>query len=64
MIAITAIGALAWLAGLAAMLRAGREWRESSQLAAERFDLEVHRSPGTIVGEAEVEGHPEELRRS
>jgi hypothetical protein len=60
-IAITAIGAVAWLAGLAAMLRAGREWRESSLPTTERFDLEGDRPPGTIVGEAEVEGHPEEL---
>jgi hypothetical protein len=60
-IAITTVGAVAWLAGLFAMLRAERDWRESSSLASERFELEGDRSPGTIVGEAEVEGHPEEL---
>ena len=39
-VGITAIGAVAWLAGLAAMLRAERDWRESSREAAERFDAE------------------------
>jgi hypothetical protein len=60
-IAITAVGALAWLAGLTSVLRASRERRESALRAAERFDIREGSAPGTIVGEAEVEGQPEEL---
>ena len=33
----------------------------SAQQAAERFDIEEATAAGTIVGEAEVAGHPEEL---
>ena len=60
-IAITSVGALAWLAGLTVVLRASRERRESARRAAERFSVEGEVAPGTIVGEAEVEGQPEEL---
>jgi hypothetical protein len=60
-VAITAIGAVVWLAGLATVLKAARERRESAREAAERFDIEENSAPGTIVGEAEVEGTPEEL---
>ena len=60
-IAITAVGALAWLAGLTVTLRASRERQESARLAAERFSVEGEPGPGTIVGEADVEGRPEEL---
>jgi hypothetical protein len=60
-VAITAIGAVVWLAALASMLRAARELRESARQASERFDIEEKFAPGTISGEAEVEGQPEEL---
>jgi hypothetical protein len=60
-IAITTIGAVAWLAGLAVMLRATRQREARAQQAAERFDIEGEAAAGTIVGEAEVEGQPEEL---
>jgi hypothetical protein len=60
-IAITSVGGLVWLAGLTAVLRASREHRQSSLLATERFEATEEASPGTIVGEAEVEGQPEEL---
>jgi hypothetical protein len=59
--AITAVGAVVWMAALASVLRARRELQESSRQAAERFDIEESLAPGTIVGEAEVEGQPEEL---
>jgi hypothetical protein len=60
-IAITAVGALAWLAGLTVVLRASRERQQSALRAAERFSVEGEFAPGTIIGETEVEGHPEEL---
>ena len=60
-VAITAVGAVAWVAGLTAVLRASRERRRSARQAAERFELEGDFAPGTIVGEAEVEGQAEEL---
>lgn len=60
-IAVTAVGTLAWLAGLTAMIRAGRDRRESARVAAERFSAEGEPGRGTIVGEAEVDGQPEEL---
>jgi hypothetical protein len=60
-IAIATIGAVAWLAGLATMHRATQERRMRAQEAAERFDVEDQAAEGTIVGEAEVKGHPEEL---
>ncbi len=60
-IAIAAVGAVAWLSGLAFMIRVTREHRASAQQAAERFDIEDGAVAGTIVGEAEVAGHPEEL---
>jgi hypothetical protein len=60
-IAITSVGVLAWLAGLTAVLRASRERQQSALRAAERFDIHEGAAPGTIVGEAEVEGQPEEL---
>src|SRR5947209_7184985 len=60
-VATTAIGLVAWLAGLAAMLRAAREWREATLADADRFDPEADRSPGMVVGGDEVDGHPEDL---
>jgi hypothetical protein len=60
-IAITSVGVLAWLAGLTTVLRASRERKESALRASERFDINEGSAPGTIVGEAEVEGQPEEL---
>ncbi len=60
-IAITAVGTVAWLAALAVMLRASRVGNESSRQAAERFEIEGDFPVGTIVGEAEVDGQPEAL---
>jgi hypothetical protein len=60
-VAITAVGAVVWLAAMASVLRAARERRESAQQATERFEIEADLAPETIVGEAEVEGQPEEL---
>jgi hypothetical protein len=60
-IAGAAVGVVAWLAGLAFMLRATRERQAWAQEAAERFEVEDEAARGTIVGEASVEGQPEEL---
>jgi hypothetical protein len=59
--AITAVGAVVWLAALASVLRETRARRESAEQATDRFEIESDLAPGTIVGEAEVEGQPEEL---
>ena len=61
MIAITAVGAVVWLAGLAVMARATRELRARAQDAAARFDIEERSAAGTLVGEGEVDGRPEDL---
>ena len=60
-VAITGVGALIWLLGLMTVVRASRERRESARRAVERFEVDEGRAPGTIVGEAEVEGDPEAL---
>jgi hypothetical protein len=60
-IAMTAVGAVVWLAGLAVMARATRELRARAQDAAARFDIEERSAAGTLVGEGEVDGRPEEL---
>ena len=60
-IAIASIGAVAWLAGLVVLLRATHERRERAREAVERFDVSSESAEGTIVGEAEVDGTPEEL---
>jgi hypothetical protein len=60
-IAITAVGAVVWLAGLAVMARATRELRARAQDAAARFDIEERSAAGTLVGEGEVDGRPEDL---
>ncbi len=60
-IALTAVGAVVWLAGLAVMARATRELRARAQEAATRFDIEERSAVGTLVGEGEVDGRPEEL---
>ena len=60
-IAIAAVGAIAWLAGLSVMARATRDRRARAEEAAERFEIAEPAAAGTIVGEVEVEGRPEEL---
>jgi len=60
-IAIATVGAIAWLAGLSVMARATCDRRARAQEAAARFDIEDAASGATIVGEADVEGRPEEL---
>src|SRR5438132_1606558 len=60
-VAITAVGAVAWLAGLGYLLRTTRERQGRAQEANERFEVEGKTAAGTIVGEAEVEGQPEDL---
>jgi hypothetical protein len=60
-IGIAAVGTIAWLAGLSVMARATRERRARAEEAAARFDVEDATAGGTIVGEAEVEGRPEQL---
>jgi hypothetical protein len=60
-VAIVAVGAIAWLAGLAVMARATRDRQARVQEAAARFDIEDTAAGGTIVGEAQVDGRPEEL---
>jgi hypothetical protein len=60
-IGITAVGAIAWLAGLAVMSRASRERRVRAEEAAARFEVEDAAAAGTVFGEAEVAGRPEEL---
>ncbi|WP_435007244.1 hypothetical protein P12x_004586 [Tundrisphaera lichenicola] len=60
-IGVTAVGAFAWLAGLIAMLRAERDWRKSSRMPSQRFGIEDVPDPGSIVGEVEIDGNPEEL---
>ncbi len=60
-IGITAVGAVAWLAGVTVMLRATRERQAGASEAAEHFDVEGARPAGAIVGEADVEGQPEAL---
>jgi hypothetical protein len=60
-IAIAAVGAVAWLAGASAMARATRDRRARAEEAAARFDVEDAEAAGTIVGESEVEGRPEEV---
>jgi hypothetical protein len=61
MIALTTVGVVAWLTGLTVMLRTTRERQARAQEAAERFAIEGEPAAGTIVGEAEVKGQPEEL---
>jgi hypothetical protein len=60
-IALTTVGAVVWLAGLAVMARATRELRARAQDAAARFDIEERSAAGTLVGEGEVDGRPEDL---
>jgi hypothetical protein len=60
-IGIAVVGVIAWLAGLSVMARAVRERRARAEQAATRFDVEEAAAGGTIVGEAEVDGRPEEL---
>ena len=60
-IGITAVGAVAWLAGLSVMIRTTRERRAGTGDSAESFDAEGARPPGTIVGRADIDGQPESL---
>jgi hypothetical protein len=60
-VAITAVGAVAWLAALTVMLRATRERQARAGESAEHYELEGPPPPGTIVGSAEVEGQPDVL---
>jgi len=60
-IGIASAGAIVWMAALAAMIRASRERQARIQLAGERFDIDGPNSGGTIVGEVEVQGRPEDL---
>jgi hypothetical protein len=57
-IALTAVGVVAWLAGLTVMLRATRERRARADDSVDQYDMEGPPSPGTITGRAEVEGEP------
>jgi hypothetical protein len=60
-IAITAVGAVAWLAGLVVMLRASRERVARANESAEQYTLEGPSPPGTIIGSAEISGSSEAL---
>ena len=60
-IAIAAVGAIVWLAGLSVMARATRDRRARAQEAAARFEIEDAAAGGTIVGDTDVRGRPEEL---
>jgi hypothetical protein len=60
-IAIAAIGAVAWLAAVSVMLRLTREQRTRAVEGTQTFDIESTSGPGAIVGTAEVAGRPEEL---
>jgi hypothetical protein len=60
-ITITAIGGVAWLAGLTVMLRATRERQARDDTAADPFHFESEPHAATITGGAEVDGEPESL---
>jgi hypothetical protein len=60
-VAVAAVGSVAWLSGVAFMLRATRERQTRAIEAAQRFEIEDAAASGTIVGEAEVAGEPEAL---
>ena len=60
-LAVTAVEGIIWLAGMAVMARATRELRSRAREAVERFDIEEPTAAGTLMGEADVEGRPDEL---
>jgi hypothetical protein len=60
-IAIGTVGTVVWLSALSYMIRATRERQARAMEAAQRFEIEENAAAGTIVGEAEVVGEPEEL---
>ncbi len=60
-IAITAVGALAWLSGLAMMLRATRERLGRIHEQEELFEVDSEPHAGAIIGGADVHGEPEML---
>jgi hypothetical protein len=60
-IALTAVGAVAWLAAVATLMRAGRERRSSSSEFYQPYEIEATAGAHTIVGSAEVPGAPDEL---
>lgn len=57
----TAAAAVAWIAGLATLLRASRERRAMTSAGTGRFEIEGEVPAAAIVGEADVEGDPEGL---
>ncbi len=61
LVAITAVGAVVWLAALTTLLRASRSQAATAVEASERFEIEGKAASGAIVGAAEVDGDPEEL---
>ncbi|MDB5350303.1 MAG: hypothetical protein JWN86_1550 [Planctomycetota bacterium] len=62
-IGIAAVLALIWLSALQVMILATRDQGSPAQETAERFGVVEQESASTIVGEAEVDGLPEELSR-
>ncbi len=60
-IALTAVGAVVWLAAVATLMRAGRERRTSAAETYEPYEIEATHGAETIVGSADVAGAPEEL---
>jgi hypothetical protein len=60
-ISITALGAVAWLAGLAFTVRIHRERHARAQEAADRFEVEPKAAAQITSGEAELEGRPDAL---
>ncbi len=60
-VAVTLVGALVWIGGLVALLKAARARIEAASHAADRFEVETSSAPGAIVGYAEVDGDPEDL---
>ena len=57
----TAVGVVAWLAGVTVMLRTTRARHARALEALERFDVEAGAAESMVVGESEVEGQPEQL---
>ncbi len=60
-IALTAIGAVVWLAGLATLHRVGRERRAAADDMADQYDTDTTAGAERIVGSAEVAGSPDDL---
>jgi hypothetical protein len=60
-IGLASVGAVIWLAAIVVMARATRDIQARDQAAASRFDIEEPSAAGTLAGEAEVAGRPEDL---